>query len=240
MNNFSIKHPLSFGAFLLFAAILVAGFITAVMGIVGIPSEAGIALSRIIVALGLIVLFRSCFTWKHSFSSLPLTLPALVIIAWNIIHHLMAGSEFVAPSAFVGSAILALAPGLFEEVLFRGIVTDRLRKSGKTATFTLWASTLLFAGAHLTNIAGMDLPSVQVQVGYSLVVGLVLGAIYLKNNDIASVILAHTAIDFSNQIFATQPTESSVPMIVAFAAVLVVEGGYALWLSREQYEYAPF
>ena len=94
MNNFSIKHPLSFGAFLLFAAILVAGFITAVMGIVGIPSEAGIALSRIIVALGLIVLFRSCFTWKHSFSSLPLTLPALVIIAWNIIYHWRSQIDF--------------------------------------------------------------------------------------------------------------------------------------------------
>ena len=234
MNSFSIKHPLLFGAILFFVAILAAGVITAAMGIVGIPNETGIALSRIIVALGLIVLFRSCFTWKHSFSSLPFALPVLVIITWNIIYHLMAGSELVTPSALVASAILALAPGLFEEVLFRGIVIDRLHKSGMTATYTLWASALLFAGAHLTNAAGMDLPSVLVQVGYSLVVGLVLGAIYLKNDDIASVILAHTAIDFSNQIFATQPTESTVPMIVAFAAVLIVEGGYALWLSREQ------
>ncbi|MBQ6650607.1 MAG: CPBP family intramembrane metalloprotease, partial [Atopobiaceae bacterium] len=80
---------------------------------------------------------------------------------------------------------------------------------------------------------GMDLPSLLVQALYSTVVGLLFGAIYLRSDDIATVILAHAAIDLSNQVFATQPATSSIPMLVAFVAVLVALLAYSLWLMRE-------
>lgn len=97
----------------------------------------------------------------------------------------------------------------------------------------LIASALVFGLIHLTNAAGMDLPSLLVQALYAIVVGLLLGAIYLRSDDIATVILAHAAIDFSNQIFATQPTTSSTLMVIAFVVVLVALLAYALWLMQD-------
>ena len=93
-------------------------------------------------------------------------------------------------------------------------------------------SALLFALVHLTNIVGMSLANVLVQVAYSLVIGLFLGAVYLASDDIAAVILAHASIDISNQIFATSPNVSSAAMIVVFVIVLVILAVYALMLAR--------
>ena len=232
MDTFSTKHPLLFGAILFFVSLLVAGLLMGVIGAFGFPSDLGTVVGRVGVAVVLVAVFGSCFHWERSFSGLRLALPVLVVVVWNVVYHLMAGSEFVAASALPGAVLLGLAPGFFEEVLFRGIVIDRLRASGKSDWYTLWASALLFALVHLTNAVGMSLANVLVQVGYSLVIGLLLGAIYLKSGDIATVILSHAVIDISNQVFATQPTQSDAPMIVAFAVVLVIEAAYALWLAR--------
>ena len=57
-------------------------------------------------------------------------------------------------------------------------------------------SSILFAVLHLTNIAGMDALSVAIQFGYSLVIGMVLAAVYLKNYSILQVIALHFLIDF--------------------------------------------
>ena len=94
-------------------------------------------------------------------------------------------------------------------------------------------SALLFALVHLTNIVGMSLANVLVQVAYSLVIGLFLGAVYLASDDIAAVILAHASTDISNQIFATSPNVSSAVMVVVFLIVLAVLAVYALMLARK-------
>ena len=230
MKTFSTKHPLLFGAILFLVSLLVAGVLVAVSTSAGLSADAGTVLGRIVVAIILIVLFRECFHWDRSFSCLALALPVLLIVAWNIVYHLVSGSEFVSTSGIPGAILSGLAPGLFEEVIFRGIVIDRLRASGKDDNNALWESAILFALLHLTNAVGMDLASLLVQVGYSTVIGLLFGAIYLKGNDIATVILAHTAIDFSNYIFATQPASSSIPMVIGFVVVIAVEAAYAMWL----------
>lgn len=233
MKAFSIKHPLLFGVILFFAAILIAGIITGIASAVGLSTDVGTVFGRIAAAIVLIALFSECFHWDKSLSGAALAWPALVVVAWNVVYHLVSGSELIIPSAIPGALLLGLAPGLFEEVLFRGIVIDRLQAGGKGIWFTLWSSALLFAAIHLTNIVGMTAANVLVQVLYSLVIGLFLGAVYLASGDIATVILAHAAIDISNQIFVASPEETSVPMLIAFAVVLVLLTAYALWLARK-------
>lgn len=232
MKSFSTKYPIVFGFILFFVAIFAAAVPAAVIGGGAIPADVAGAVGRIVVGLILIVVFHSCFHWNKSFSALGLALPVLVIVAWNVIYHLMSGCGFVSPSLLPNAILCALAPGIFEEVIFRGILIDRLQKSGESTWYVLIASALLFGVIHLTNALGMDLPSLLVQALYSTVIGLFLGAIYIRSNDIATAILAHTAIDFSNQIFATQPTSASVPMIIVFIAVLVALLAYSIWLMR--------
>lgn len=233
MRSFSTKHPIAFGVILFFVALLAAAIPTAVIGGGTISADVAGAIGRILVGLVLVVAFHSCFHWSRSFSAVGLALPVLGIVAWNIVYHLTAGAGFVSPSNLPAAVLCAFAPGIFEEVIFRGVLIDRLQESGKGPWYTLVASALVFGLIHLTNAVGMDLPSLLVQALYSTVIGLFLGAIYLRSNDIATVILAHTAIDFSNQIFATQPASASIPMILVFVAVLLALLAYSLWLMRD-------
>lgn len=232
MKSFSTKYPIVFGFVLFFVAIFAAAIPAAVIGGGAISVDVAGAIGRILVGLVLIVVFHSCFHWSRSFSAQGLALPVLGIMAWNVVYHLVSGSGFVSPSLLPNAILCALAPGIFEEVIFRGILIDRLQKSGESPRYVLIASALLFGVIHLTNALGMDLPSLLVQALYSTVIGLFLGAIYIRSSDIATVILAHTAIDFSNQIFATQPTSASIPMILVFVAVLAALLAYSLWLMR--------
>ena len=233
MNSFSSKHPVIFGIILIVAAFVVTGVLTALTTAVGFSTEGGTVIGRIVVAAVLILLFHACFHWDKSFSGIALAWPVLIVVAWNIVYHLMEGAGFVAASAIPGAILAGLAPGLFEEVIFRGIIIDRLRASGKGVWYSLIVSALLFALVHLTNIVGMSLANVLVQVAYSLVIGLFLSAVYLASDDIAAVILAHASIDISNQIFATSPNVSSAVMVVVFLIVLAVLAVYALMLARK-------
>ena len=233
MNSFSAKHPVIFGIILIVAALFVTGVLTALLTAVGLSTEGGTVIGRVIVAAVLILLFHACFHWDKSFSGIALAWPVLIVVAWNIVYHLMEGAGFVAASAIPGAILAGLAPGLFEEVIFRGIIIDKLRASGKGVWYSLIVSALLFALVHLTNIVGMSLANVLVQVAYSLVIGLFLGAVYLASDDIAAVILAHASIDISNQIFATSPNVSSAVMVVVFLIVLAVLAVCALMLARK-------
>ena len=233
MNSFSSKHPVIFGIILIVAAFVVTGVLTALTTAVGFSTEGGTVIGRIAVAAVLILLFHACFHWDKSFSGIALAWPVLIVVAWNIVYHLMEGAGFVAASAIPGAILAGLAPGLFEEVIFRGIIIDRLLASGKGVWYSLIVSALLFALVHLTNIVGMSLANVLVQVAYSLVIGLFLGAVYLASDDIAAVILAHASTDISNQIFATSPNVSSAVMVVVFLIVLAVLAVYALMLARK-------
>ena len=233
MNSFSSKHPVIFGIILIVAAFVVTGVLTALTTAVGFSTEGGTVIGRIVVAAVLILLFHACFHWDKSFSGIALAWPVLIVVAWNIVYHLMEGAGFVAASAIPGAILAGLAPGLFEEVIFRGIIIDRLLASGKGVWYSLIVSALLFALVHLTNIVGMSLANVLVQVAYSLVIGLFLGAVYLASDDIAAVILAHASTDISNQIFATSPNGSSAVMVVVFLIVLAVLAVYALMLARK-------
>jgi len=233
MNSFSSKHPVIFGIILIVAAFVVTGVLTALTTAVGFSTEGGTVIGRIVVAAALILLFHACFHWDKSFSGIALAWPVLIVVAWNIVYHLMEGAGFVAASAIPGAILAGLAPGLFEEVIFRGIIIDRLLASGKGVWYSLIVSALLFALVHLTNIVGMSLANVLVQVAYSLVIGLFLGAVYLASDDIAAVILAHASTDISNQIFATSPNVSSAVMVAVFLIVLAVLAVYALMLARK-------
>ena len=132
----------------------------------------------------------------------------------------------------IEALVTASAPAIFEEVLFRGILIYNLKKKGTGALPCLFISAALFAAAHLTNLVGLDVVSVSVQMAYSFVVGMVFAAVYLKNNSILQVIVAHFLIDFTNSLFVEQPASSSAPQLILFGVLLVAEALYALWLTK--------
>ncbi len=192
----------------------------------------GTVIGRLIVGVILIVIFHKYFHLGRSFSGIIFILPALLFPLWNIVYHVAGGAAQLKGGYELTAALLAgLAPAVFEEVIFRGIMIGKLKKSGKSKMATLIISAVIFAAVHLTNIVGMKPADVLVQVAYSLVVGLIFGAVYIRSGDIISVIIAHALTDISSQVFAASPSQTSIPMLAVFIVVLVITGVYALWLT---------
>ena len=65
----------------------------------------------------------------------------------------------------------------------------------------------------------------------SFVIGLVLAAVYLRNNSIVQVIAVHFLIDFTTRIYQEQATSAANVHLVVFAVLLAAEAAYALKLT---------
>ena len=190
------------------------------------------AIGRILAGIVLLIVFRNCLKGKKQFSGFIVMLPALIFALWNVFDHFMTNGEFYPFTAEI--LLLGLAPAVFEEVVFRGIFINNLKKSGRSDMAALLIPALFFGLIHMTNAVNGDIPQALVQTGYSIVVGLVFGAIYIRSGDLISVMIAHAAIDITNQIFAAA-SNTPVPLIIAFIVVLAAEAAYAFVLvSRKK------
>jgi membrane protease YdiL (CAAX protease family) len=129
---------------------------------------------------------------------------------------------------FAEGLLTAMAPALFEEVIFRGIFISNLKKNNKSDMYCLFVSAAVFALIHLTNIVGMSMTGVLVQAGYSFVIGLVLAAVYLRNGSLLQVVIVHFLIDFTSRIFVEQASISSVLHLILFVILLAAEAVYAI------------
>ena len=228
MNKFSLKHPVLF-TILLFIISMIAVVPFSVIGPAAWPIDFSISIGRIAVAIVLLFLFRGCICRENSFTAIRLISVPVLIPVWNIAYHFLTGCGQFVPigSPLIIAFVCALAPALFEETIFRAIQIDKLKKSGKAPMAVLLFSSAVFAAVHLTNIAGMTLINVLVQVVYSFVIGFLLGAIYIRTEDFATVVLIHFLIDFSNQIFANSPVTTPAYMIPVFFAILAAEAWWA-------------
>lgn len=231
MYKFGEDHPILFEIILIVAAFLAAAVFVVAGSILYLPSEFSTSVGRILVGLILLILYRRAFKAGNPFRNFVILLPAFLFAIWNLFYNLSSGMEIGGTTFFIEGLLTALAPALFEEVIFRGIFIYNLQKKGNGDLACLLISSLVFSLIHATNIVGMDLVSVLLQVGYSFVVGMVLAAIYLKNGSIFQVILAHFLTDYTNHIFVSQASSASALHLVIFGLLLAAEAVYALVLT---------
>jgi len=233
MFQFGERHPVLFEIVLVIAAFLAAGVFSLVGAILNVHPALSSSVGRVLIGSALLVIYnRAFFTRGRPFKNLPAVIPALLFAAWNLFYNFSSGMVFGGRNFVIEALITASAPAIFEEVLFRGILIYNLKKKETGALPCLFISAALFAAAHLTNLVGLDVVSVSVQVAYSFVVGMVFAAVYLKNNSILQVIVAHFLIDFTHSLFVEQPASSSAPQLILFGVLLVAEAIYALWLTK--------
>lgn len=230
MYQFGEKHPVIFEIILTILSFLAAAVFVAAGSILNVHPDFCSSVGRIIVGAALMLLYRRAFTGIETKKNYLILLSALLFAAWNLFYNLSLGLEIGGSVYFMEAALTAFAPALFEEVLFRGIFLYNLKKTGRSDLACMLISTILFAVLHLTNIAGMDALSVAIQFGYSLVIGMVLAAVYLKNNSILQVIALHFLIDFTPRIFVEQAVSATTMHIVLFVILLAAEAAYAVKL----------
>ena len=234
MTSFGERRPVVFEIILIIAGFVLALVFGLACQVVGVENELAMGIGRIAAGILLILVFFRCFEWKRQFSGILIMLPALLFAAWNVCNHFITGGGTAPLSLEI--LILGLAPAIFEEVIFRGIFLHNLEAKGRAAGDLgygkiLFISAFFFAVIHLTNAVSGDVAQALVQTGYAFVIGLVFGAIYLRTNDLLSVIIAHAAIDITNRCFMAD-SNTSTPVLIAFLALLLVEAVYAVLLVR--------
>ena len=233
MFKFAYRHPVIFEVLLFIGAlILTVFFMVPVQALTYAPSEITGSIGRLAASLVLFLIFIRTFRPGRLFTGLGVTLPAFLFALWNVFNcFATGGGNVIAPDP--GLFLTALAPAVFEEILFREIFVHNLEKAGHSPRSVLFLSAAVFALVHLTNAAGGDLLQTLVQTGYAFVVGLTFGAVYIVSGDLFAVILAHLAVDLTNHIFPGGST-TPAPVIIAFLILLAGEGAWAFFLVRKK------
>lgn len=100
-----------------------------------------------------------------------------------------------------------LAIGFMEETLFRGILQDTFFQIFKDKPhgqiFTVLLTSAAFGVIHLFNLfAGANVGATFLQVGYSFLIGAMLSAVLIKNDNLWLCVLLHAGFDFGGNIIS--------------------------------------
>ncbi|HUW90112.1 MAG TPA: CPBP family intramembrane glutamic endopeptidase, partial [Candidatus Nanopelagicaceae bacterium] len=114
--------------------------------------------------------------------------------------------------------ILALIPGIWEEVSFRGVIsTLNLRKYSRTTV--LIVVSIIFGLFHYFNLlVGSDLVLTGIQVIYASLLGFLLGYLFIKTKSLIPSIILHYLIDSVGALF-TYVIFDSIVDLVLFAII---------------------
>lgn len=168
------------------------------------------------VAVAFITLFGSLYLINYLFDLLSkigynpdASLPLPLTNGWWLVLNLV---------------VLALIPAICEELLYRGIIMNGLRKFGDVGA--IFISALFFALAHGSAM----------QFFYQFILGVVLSAVVIKTGSIVASAVVHflnnAIVVVYQYIYAhTGATEPAfTPAIIAIAFSVAIVAGLLLWL----------
>ena len=231
MKNLSVKYPIIFEIILFIIALFAAAVLATGIKLSGCEGDVSSSVARILVGVALMAVFHNCFRADNVFRGFLIMLPALLLAFYKIPYHFISGGGYTSEIT-LSVFLIGMAPAVFEEVLFRGIFIHNLKQKLNSPVAIVIISATLFSLIHLTNLVGMEPVSVILQVMMSFVVGVVLGAVYLRTGDILSVIFAHFAIDFLGSVFGGGETTPAYFLIIMIG-LLLFELIYGLMLAKK-------
>ncbi len=135
-------------------------------------------------------------------------IPALIIAINNFpISAYVAGRYVIEESnlMYFMFGLESLSVGLFEEVVFRGlllvVLIQVLPKSKQGNFFAIVLSAAIFGGIHFFNIAyGGWIGHILQQVGYSFLVGMMWALVFLKTRNVWVVVILHALYNYFGNI----------------------------------------
>lgn len=215
-------------------------------------------IGRIIASLGILIFYKAYFAIesfglrRENFLK-GIGIGGFMLLATlnNLAGSLLEVAEYpiVSPSLYLIIIVIIeqIFVGVFEEFLFRGLVLNVLltkiqndRYKGKMEAIIL--SSLFFGAIHLLNLFSEPrmLNATIAQVFYATFIGIFLGALYLRTNNIWVVVFFHAIYDIVSElpgIFHKIPLQQMVDISVsdavitaAFAFIFALVG---LFLARK-------
>ena len=246
INNFVQKHTI-ISVFLLLVIFLLLTMVTGLLFITGDIVEEAIGMQILIVsqfALSLICIFlmkklqvldEDDFKFINIGKGFLLSWVMLLLAAVQFISGLLSPPEggFLTPTPlYLVTVILYpfIASGLFEEVLFRGLVLKMLlKKTGDTKKGIISAfviSAALFGVAHSVNLLWEHPLAVFSTIVFATGGGFFLGAIYLRTKTLFAPILLHGLFNLSGMIWwaftPDGPTTTSPTTLADFLVTFLI------------------
>ena len=196
--------------------LFVAGNISKMIIPVGLVNNvyARYGVDSLITAIFFIVLiiafgqrYRIGSTFKSFCNGILIGAPTLIVSIVAFIVSLVkgyrdfGGPALDKPSIIIYAVALFLGAGICEEFMTRAITMNFLRSAmGNTKKGTILAiiiSSVAFGLLHLINLSAGDVIGTMGQVLYAIGFGIILGAVYVRSNNIWANAVLHFLIDIS-------------------------------------------
>ena len=261
MKKYIIKNWFTTGLFCLVAIVVNFGIyniIHVLLTHIHVEQRLAETIGRIIASLGILIFYKTYFSiesfgLKRENFLRGIGIGGFMLFATfnNLASALLEVAEYpaVSPSLYLIIIVIIeqIFVGVFEEFLVRGLVLNVLlekiqndRFKGKMSAVIL--SSLIFGVIHLLNLFSEPrmLNATIAQVFYATFIGIFLGALYLRTNNIWVVVFYHAIYDIVSElpgIFHEIPVRAMVDISIsdavitaAFAFIFALVG---LFLARK-------
>jgi membrane protease YdiL (CAAX protease family) len=124
-----------------------------------------------------------------------------------------------------------LCVGFLEEMIFRGLLFEAMRKDNVKAAVVV--SSLTFGAGHIINLingSGAELLPNLLQVVYATAAGFMFVMIYYKSGSLLACIAAHGVFN-ALSVFADEANASGEMRILSAVLLTVIAGAYAVYLA---------
>lgn len=165
---------------------------------------------------------------KSSAKSMLYYIPILVMLTANLWYGVTLNYGALETAFYI---LAMLCVGFLEEVIFRGLLFEAMRKDSLKAAIIV--SSVTFGIGHIINLingSGADLLPNLLQVIYATAAGFMFVMMYYKSKSLLVCIAAHGLFN-ALSAFANEASASNEMRILTATLLTVITGSYALYLA---------
>lgn len=199
----------------------------------------GLALSVVLLRFlkrnGLFEAYGFCGP-KASARQMLFYIPVLLMLTANLWYGLTLNYGIIETVLYI---LVMFCVGFLEEVIFRGLLFEAMRKDNVKAAIIV--SSVTFGIGHIINLvngSGAELLPNLLQVVYATAAGFMFVMMYYKTKSLLGCIAAHGIFN-ALSVFANEGVATQEMRILTAILLTVITGGYAVyiaWTMRDKAE----
>ena len=165
---------------------------------------------------------------KTTARSMLYYIPILVMLTANLWHGVTLNYGALETVLYI---LAMLCVGFLEEVIFRGLLFEAMRKDSVKAAIIV--SSVTFGIGHIINLingSGAELIPNLLQVLYATAAGLMFVMMYYKSKSLIVCIAAHGLFN-ALSVFANEANVTAEMRILTAILLIMITGSYALYLA---------
>ena len=165
---------------------------------------------------------------KASARSMLYYVPILVMLTANLWYGVTLNYGVLETLLYI---LAMLCVGFLEEVIFRGLLFEAMRKDSIKAAIIV--SSVTFGAGHIINLingSGAELLPNLLQVVYATAAGFMFVMMYYKSESLIVCIVAHGVFN-ALSVFVNETNATAEMRILTAILLTVITGSYALYLA---------